>query len=194
MRTASFLFCLTICLLHFALSSRNWCLKMLLLPLTTDFYMQVELKTLSKTILRKFPPDILDILKSQKSTLTPFKEKRTWHDTWTWAFWFLFQTSYWQLPDEHQCALKHHEHNFLGYYQVDTFTIGWSGATWMMNWYAGMTQCCNTSLVISPSCVAGSGGNVNPSSKCSSYMFNCQKNISFSDQIIRFRLKSMTGQ
>lgn len=52
-------------------------------------------------------------------------------------------------------------------------TVGCSGCTWMMNWYAGMTQCCSTSLVISPSSFIGSEGNVNPSSMCSSDIFNC---------------------
>lgn len=42
----------------------------------------------------------------------------------------------------------------------------------MMNWYVGITQCCNISLVISPSSVTGSGGKVNPSSICSSDMLS----------------------
>lgn len=60
--------------------------------------------------------------------------------------------------------------------KFNKLTVGWSGWTWIMNWYAGMTQWCNTSLVISSSSVTGSGGNMNPSPMCSSDMLNCQKN------------------
>lgn len=43
----------------------------------------------------------------------------------------------------------------------------------MKNWYVGMTQCCSTSLVISPSSLIGSEGDTKPSPRCSSDIFNC---------------------